>query len=87
MSTALPEVQPVENFQDVCIEPIKRIFTGDDIAAWLQSEALARLSTVMIRLNCAIRGKRIGQGDAHQSEVSFACQCGLRILMLLPFAR
>ena len=78
MSTALPEVQAIQNFQDVCFEPVKRIFTGDDIAAWLQSEALARLSTVMIRLNSAIRGKRIDQGDVHQSEVSFLCCYSLR---------
>lgn len=60
----------VENFQDECTEPVKRIFTADDIPAWLQSEAFARLSNIIARLNSAIRGKRIDQGDSEQSEVS-----------------
>jgi hypothetical protein len=86
-SSTLPPVQVIVDFQDICSAPVKRIFTGDDIPAWLESEALARLATVMHRLNSAIRGKRVDQGDADQSEVSLERPGSLLVLSLLDSDR
>ncbi|CAD6570208.1 MAG: Serine/threonine-protein phosphatase 2A activator [Cyphobasidiales sp. Tagirdzhanova-0007] len=54
---ASPSVQLIKDFSS-CQDPIKRIYTGDDIAAWLESEAYARVMTVLVRCNVAIKGKK-----------------------------
>ena len=66
---ATPLPQLVTDFTS-CKIPVKRIFTGDDIAAWLESEAYARIMTVLLRCNSAIKGKKVDTA-CHEGEVVF----------------
>jgi hypothetical protein len=75
MSTSvLQSIELITDF-DKCHEPVKKVFTADDIPAWLESEAYARLMTVLVRCNTAIKGKgkqadRDDDDDSKQSRVS-----------------
>lgn len=61
----LPPVELLTDFSK-CHEPVKRIFTADDIPAWLQSEAYHRIMTVLVRGNMAVRGR--GRRDSSYPE-------------------
>lgn len=66
----LPPFELITDFAN-CHEPVKKVFTAEDIPAWLESEAYARLMTVLVRCNLAIKGKQVDRGDSRvQSEVS-----------------
>ena len=68
---ASPSVQLIKDFSS-CQDPIKRIYTGDDIAAWLESEAYARVMTVLVRCNVAIKGKKADTAY-YEGEVIVPC--------------
>lgn len=67
----LPPVELLTDFS-ACQEPVKRIFTADDIPAWLQSEAYARIMTVLVRCNMAVRGRGRRDSSYPENEVGKA---------------
>ena len=75
-STTMLPPMPVTAMLESGDEPEKRIAGEEDVASWEQSEAYARLTLLLARLNKAVKGKS-GPSETFSSPVRSICVVSL----------
>ncbi|ORY74088.1 hypothetical protein BCR35DRAFT_144601 [Leucosporidium creatinivorum] len=70
-TTALPPLPQLPAFNDysLCAAPTRKIYTQDDIPAWVESETYHLIETIILRLSVAVDGKTV-QDPCHEGQAT-----------------